>query len=151
MGRRTEQLCDPPRIRQPSCWRFHAMGIFKDVRFHPILNFGLFWAPLFSRCFYPIMNFGHFWAPPSLRCPGFTPPEIFANFGPIPTFSAVRSTFLAEEKAHNLEFLPHPKFWPFLGRPLTDVLEFSNFLAGFVATHSVHCLLCYNNKGRQTI
>ena len=36
------------------------LGIFKDVRFYPILNFGHFWAPLFSRCFYPIMNFGHF-------------------------------------------------------------------------------------------
>ena len=62
--------------------------------------------------FWPFL--GH---PPSSRCPGFTPPEILANLGPIPTFSAVRSTFLAEEEAHNLEFLPHPKFWPFLGRP----------------------------------
>ena len=42
------------------------LGIFKDVRFYPILNFGHIWAPLFSRCFYPIMNFGHFWAPPRL-------------------------------------------------------------------------------------
>ena len=42
------------------------LGIFKDVRFYPILNFGHFWAPLFSRCFYPIVNFGHFWAPPRL-------------------------------------------------------------------------------------
>ena len=44
-------------------------AIFKDVRFYPILSFGLFWAPLFSRCFHSIMNFGHFWAPPSSRCP----------------------------------------------------------------------------------
>ena len=50
---------------------FRATGIFKDVRF------------------YPTMNFGHFRAPPSSRCPGFTPPEILANFGPISTFSAV--------------------------------------------------------------
>ena len=37
-------------------------GSFKDVRFYPILNFGLFWASLFSMFFTPIMNFGHFWA-----------------------------------------------------------------------------------------
>ena len=133
--------------------------MFKDVRFCPILNFGLFWAPLFSRCFYPILNFGHFWASlfsrcfypinfgplPSSRCPGFTPPVILANFGPISTFSTVRSTFLAEEEAQNLEFLPHPKFWPFLGRPLKDVLPVPS-------PHSVHCLLCLptkiNNKER---
>ena len=38
------------------------MGKFKDVRFQPIVNFGHFWAPLFSLCFQPIMNFGHFGA-----------------------------------------------------------------------------------------
>ena len=27
-------------------------GIFKDVRFYPILNFGHFWAPSFSECFF---------------------------------------------------------------------------------------------------
>ena len=27
-------------------------GIFNDVRFYPILNFGHFWTPLFSRCFF---------------------------------------------------------------------------------------------------
>ena len=37
-------------------------NIFKDVRFYPTLNFGNFWAPLFSRCVHPIMNFGHLWA-----------------------------------------------------------------------------------------
>ena len=36
------------------------LGIFKDVRFYPILNFGHFWAPLFSQCFDPIINVGHF-------------------------------------------------------------------------------------------
>ena len=45
----------------------------------------------------------------------------------------VRSTFLAKEEAHNLEFFPHPKFWP----PLKDVLEFF----GRLRRHSVHCLL----------
>ena len=39
-----------------------AFGILKDARFYPILIFGHFLAPLFSRCFHPIMNFGHFWA-----------------------------------------------------------------------------------------
>ena len=97
------------------------------------------------------MNFGHFWALPFFKMSGFHPTRNFANFGPIPTFSAVRSTFLAEEKAHNLEFLPHPKFWPFLGRPLKYVLEFSNFWAGFVATQCPLSLVSYNNKRRQTI
>ena len=60
--------------------------------------------------------------PPFFKMSGFYPPEILANVGPISTFSAVRSTFLAEEEAQNLEFLPLPKFWPFLGRPLKDVL-----------------------------
>ena len=44
-------------------------GIFKDVQFYPILNFGHFWAPLFSRCFYPIMNFVHFGASLALDLP----------------------------------------------------------------------------------
>ena len=86
VGRRAEQLCDAPRIRQPSCWRFHAMGIFKDVRFYPILNFGLFWAPLFSRCFYPIMNFGHFWASPFFKMSGFYPTRNFCQFWADPHF-----------------------------------------------------------------
>ena len=129
---------DPGHLRRVSS----VLGIFKDVRFYPILNFGLFWAPLFSRCFYPLMNFGHFWAPPFFKVSVFYPTRFFRQFWADATFSAVRRTFLAEEKAHNLEFLPHPKFWPFFGRPLKDVLEFSKFWAGFVATHSVHCLLC---------
>ena len=58
------------------------LGIFKDVRFYPILNFGHFWPTLFSRCFYPIMNFRHFWAPPFFKMSGITPPEILAIFGP---------------------------------------------------------------------
>ena len=59
----------------------HAIpGIFKDVRFYPILNFGLFWAPLFSRCFHPIMNFGHFWAPPFFKMSGFYPTRNFGHF-----------------------------------------------------------------------
>ena len=81
------------------------------------------------------MNFGHFWAPPFFKMSGFYPTRNFGQFWPISTFSAVRGTFLAEEEAQNLEFLPHPKFWPFLGRPLKDVL-----LAP--SPHSVHCLLC---------
>ena len=73
--------------------------------------------------FYTILNFGQFWADPHF-------------------FQLLESIFLAEEEAHNLDFLPHPKFWPFLGPPLKDVLEFSKFWAGFVATISFHCLLC---------
>ena len=55
-------------------------GIFKDVRFYPILNFGHFLAPLFSRCFYPIMNFGHFWALPFFKMSGFYPTRNFGQF-----------------------------------------------------------------------
>ena len=58
---------------------------------------------------------------PSSRCPCFTPPEIFVNFGPTPLFQLLEALFLAEEEAQNVEILPHPKFWPFLGRPLNDV------------------------------
>ena len=52
---------------------------------------------------------------------------------------------MVEEKAHNLEFLPHPKCWPFLGRPLKNVLEFSNFWAGFVATQ------CKEDKQKKSV
>ena len=75
-----------------------------------------------------IMNFGP--PLPSSRCPGFTPPEILANFGPIPTFSAVRSTFLVEEEAQNLVFFFLKKrnfghFWAALSKMS---LNFSKFL-----------------------
>ena len=80
-----------------------------------MLNFGLFWAALLKMSvFYPTRNFRQFWADR--------------------TFSAVRSTFLAEEEDQNVEILPHPKFWLFLGRPLKDVrfypmLNFGHFWA----------------------
>ena len=41
----------------------------------------------------------------------------FRQFWADPTFSAVRSTFVAEEEAQSVEILPHRKFWPFLGQP----------------------------------
>ena len=78
------------------------LGNFKDVRFYPIFNFGHFWAAL-------------------LKISGFYPTRFFRQFWADPIFSAVRSSFLAEEEALNLDFLPHSKFWPFLGRPLNDV------------------------------
>ena len=46
---------------------------------------------------------------------GFWPHPIFSTILGRPHFSAVGSTFLAEEEAQNLDFSPHPKFWPFLG------------------------------------
>ena len=55
------------------------LAVFEDVRFHPILNFGLFWAALLQMSVFCHPNFRQFWADP--------------------TFSAVRSTFLAEEEA----------------------------------------------------
>ena len=67
-----------------------------------------------------MLNFGHFWAA-LLQKSVFYPTRFVRSFWADPTFSAVRSTFLAEEEAQNLEFLLHPKFWPFWGRPLKDV------------------------------
>ena len=64
--------------------------------------------------FYPRFNFGHFWAALS-KISGFHPTRFSRQFWADPIFSAVESTFLAEEEAQNLDFLPHPKFWPFLG------------------------------------
>ena len=76
--------------------------ILKMSGFYPILNFGLFWAALLMMSvLYPTRNVRQFWADP--------------------TFSVVRSTFLAEEEAQNVEILLHPIFLPLLGRPLKDV------------------------------
>ena len=80
-------------------------GNFKDVQFYPIFIFGHFWAAL-------------------LKMSGFYPTRFFRQFWADPIFSAVRSTFLAEEEAQNLEFLPHPKFWPFLGLLLGHPFDF---------------------------
>ena len=83
--------------------------------------------------FYPTLNFGHFWAT-LLEMSGFYTTRKYDQFWAHPAFSAFRSTFVAEEEAKNLDFLPHPKFWPFLGRPLKDVRfyparNFGHFLA----------------------
>ena len=89
--------------------------------------------------FLPHNEFWPFWGPaPSSRCPGFTPPEILANFGPIPTFTAVRSTFLAEDPPLS----PSPKFWPFLGRPLKDVLEIFQIFGPASSPHTVSIVSC---------
>ena len=79
------------------------------------------------------MNFGLFWAA-LLKMSVFYPTRFFRQFWADPIFSAVRSTFLAEEEAQNVEILPHPKSWPFWGRPLKDVqfypiLNFGHFWA----------------------
>ena len=42
----------------------------------------------------------------------------------------------------DVRVLPHPKFWPFLGRPLKDVLPAPS-------PHSVHCLLCLPTEIKQ--
>ena len=47
-------------------------------------------------------------------------------------------------------FCPTRNFGQFWATLSQMSLNFQNFWAGFVATHSVHCLLCCNNKGRQT-
>ena len=53
--------------------------------------------------FYPTRNFRQFWADPS--------------------FSAVRSTFLAEEEAQNVELSPHRKFLAIFGPPTPNHLN----------------------------
>ena len=110
--------------------------------FTPILNFGLFWAPYFLDVFTPIMNFGHFWALPFFKISVFCPTRFFRQFWADPTFSVVRRTFLAEEESHNLECLPHPKFWPFLGRPLKDVLELFQIFGPAPSPHTVSIVSC---------
>ena len=105
------------------------LGIFKDVRFYPILNFGLFWAPLFSRCFYPIMNFGHFWAPsPSSRYPCFTPPDFFVNFGPTALFQLLEALFWPKRRPKILNFYPTRNFGHFWAALSKMSLIFSKFL-----------------------
>ena len=76
--------------------------ILKMSRSTPYWNLA---ALLKMSVFYTTRNFRQFWADP--------------------TFTAVRSTFLAKEEAQNVEILPHQKFWPFLGRPFEDVRFYS--------------------------
>ena len=76
-------------------WLEGLWGIFEDVRF------------------YPIMNFGHFWALPSSRCPGFTPPGILANFWPIPLFQPLGTLFWPKRRATILNFYPTRNFGHF--------------------------------------
>ena len=90
------------------------------------MNFGLFWAALLKMSvFYTTRNFRQFWADP--------------------TFSAVRSTFLAEEEAQHVEILPHPKFWPFLGRLLEDVRFYPILNFGHFGASSLVTLLTFQN------
>ena len=100
----------------PSEWRTASMefqscrGNFKDVRLYPIFNFGHFLAALLKISgFYPTRKFRQFWADP--------------------TFSAVRSIFLAEEEAQILEFYPTRNFCHFLA--LKDVRFYPNRNFGY--------------------
>ena len=69
-------------------------GIFKDVRFYPILNFGHFWAPLFFRCFLPHNEFWPFFGPPFFKMSGFYPTRNFGQFWPdLHFFSCQRHFF----------------------------------------------------------
>ena len=76
--------------------------------------------------FTPILNFGHFWAALiDVFTPCFTPPDFLVNFGTTPLVQLL-DTFLAEEEAQNLEFLPHPKVLPFLGPLLGHPFDLPN-------------------------
>ena len=73
---------------------FFWAALLKMSVFYPTLNFGLFWAALSKMSvFHPTRNYRQFWADP--------------------TFSAVRSTLLAEEEAQNVEFFPTRNFGHF--------------------------------------
>ena len=144
-------------------------GNFKDVQFYPMLNFGLFWAALLKIPVLAVTYLGQSYLGPGLlgsahlkmsgftqhwilaffgallpssRCPGFAPPEILANFWPIPTFSAARSTFFGRSGGPQSWIFTPPEILAIFGPPSqTCPWSFPNFWAGFVAIHSVHCLL----------
>ena len=87
----------PPRWTVTTS-RWSELGNFKDVRFYPILNFGLFLGRLLEDV-------------PFLPHPKFS--SILAD----PIFSAVRSTFLAEEEAQRVEIFSPPRILAFFGLP----------------------------------
>ena len=123
---------------------FRNSGIFKDVRFYPILNFGHFWAPLFSRCFYPIMNFGHFWALPFFKMSGFYPTRNFGQFwADLHFFSCQRHFFGRRGSPKSWIFAP-PEILAIFGPPS------QRCPAGSVATQCPLSLVSseMNNKER---
>ena len=90
----------------------------------PFCILNICWLPCFVHWRFPTV--------PVCRLVGF--------FGrPLALFMKSRSIHRCIAEAHNLEFLPNLKFWPFLGRPLTDV-----------TTHSVHSLVsCLESQDEQ--
>ena len=84
-----------------------SCGYFKDVRFCPIFHF---W-PFLGR---------------PLKDIRVSPHPIFSSILGRPNFFSCLKHFLAEEEAQNLEFSPHPKFWPFLGPLLGHPFDFPN-------------------------
>ena len=102
------------RVLRVSASTESRTGIFKDVRFYTILNFGHFWAPLFSRCFYPIMNFGHFWAPPFFKMSVFYPrPKFWSILGRSPLLQLSEALFWPKRKPKILNFCPTRNFGHF--------------------------------------
>ena len=68
LKRRGRQMCTFWSSRvgvKPRRPRSRRGGIFEDVQFYPMLHFGHFWAPLFSRCFLPHNDFWPFLGLPS--------------------------------------------------------------------------------------
>ena len=63
-----------------------------------------------------------------LKISGFYPTRFFRQFWADPIFSAVRSTFLAEEEAQNLEFYPTRNFGHFWAPSLVTLLIFRNVM-----------------------
>ena len=99
---------------------FHTLpvgfpGMFKNVRFYTILNFGLFWAPLFSRCFYPHNEFWPFLGlPPLLQDIRVLPHPIFSLiFGPTPLFELLEALFWPKRRPEILNFYPTRNFGHF--------------------------------------
>ena len=71
----------------------------------------------------------------------FYPTRFFVNFGPTPLFQLLEALF-CRRGARNLEFLPHPKCWPFLGRPLKDLLELFQIFGPAPSPHTVSIVSC---------
>ena len=85
----------PPFGIHPSGPHPSGLGNFKDVQFCPIFIFG-----------HPLKD---------IRV--FTPPDFFDYFGLTPFFLLSEALFNPKRRPKILNFLPHPKCWPFLGRP----------------------------------
>ena len=78
-------------------------------------------------------------------------PKFLPILGRSSLFQPLGAHFWSKRRPTILNFLPHPKCLAIFGRLLKNVLEFSNFWAGFVATQCPLSLVSCNNKRRHAI